>query len=177
MDREPLGRDKGRNTATAAARRNQVRWPEFLLLRLVTKAFLSLCPTNRKKKKERNCVSGVWVQPALCSTVSPSFMMMEHLWPCFPPPHCRLPTSPARPAAFPFRAPETLPWSACRGAGGRVALNLREASFLPPPPSGLASPQNTFLEKERGGQEPGPRSRTSPSSEPASSGLGSTWAF
>lgn len=112
-------------------------------------------------------------------------MMIEHLWPLR---HGRLP--PPLPGFLPSPLIEQDPClvlpqrgrgitalSRRLGSQTKPALNLQEVSFLPPLPTGLTSSQNTFLEKEQGGQEPGPRSRIGPSSEPASSRLSSTFGF
>lgn len=48
------------------------------------------------------------------------------------------------------------------GSLAKPALNVQEASFLPLLPQGLTSPQNTFLEKEQGSQEPGPGAGLAP---------------
>lgn len=84
-----------------------------------------------------------------------------------PPPSCQ-PSSPpldsAGPSSVPPRRGRRL------GSQPSPALELQKASFLPLLPIRLACPQNSFLEKERGGQEPGPRSRIGTSSERPAAG-------
>lgn len=119
-------------------------------------------------------MSGVWVDSAGSLLHSRALFMMTDLRPCD-----KAPSSPtARLSALLLDgAGGARALSRRLGSQAKQALNLQEASSLPPLPTGLTSPQNTFLEQGRGSQEPGSRSRIGPSSEPVSSRLSSTFGF
>lgn len=108
-----------------------------------------------------------------CSSVAVRRGSLPLPWRAFcPPPWCRAPSRSSRRGAG-----STTALSRRLGSQTKQALNLGEATSLPPLPVGLAFPQNTFLEQERSSQEPGSRSKTGPSSEPVSSRLSFTFGF
>lgn len=126
-------------------------------------------------------MSGVWVDSAGSLLHSRALFMMTDLRPCD-----KAPSSPtARLSALLLDgAGGARALSRRLGRQAKQDLNLQEASSLPPLPTGLTSPQNTFLEQDEAAKSlaPGaglapPRSQSAAGSAPhlAFNYLSSSW--